>query len=54
MIDVNIKEILTGTNIVLKDMVSRNEGAIINISSTRFNQNEAGWEAYGARMLISK
>lgn len=33
MIDVNIKGILTGTNIVLKDMVSRNEGTIINISS---------------------
>ena len=23
-------------------------GRIINISSTRFNQNEEGWEAYGA------
>lgn len=33
MIDVNIKGILTGTNIVLKDMVSRNEGTIINVSS---------------------
>lgn len=33
MIDVNIKGILTGTNIVLKDMVKRNEGTIINISS---------------------
>ncbi|MGG2467194.1 SDR family oxidoreductase [Paraclostridium bifermentans] len=33
MIDVNIKGILTGTNIVLNDMVSRNEGTIINISS---------------------
>ncbi|MGL5717604.1 MAG: SDR family oxidoreductase [Paraclostridium sp.] len=33
MIDVNIKGILTGTNIVLDDMVSRNEGTIINISS---------------------
>lgn len=33
MIDVNIKGILTGTNIVLKDMVERNEGTIINISS---------------------
>lgn len=33
MIDVNIKGILTGTNIVLKDMVSRNSGTIINISS---------------------
>ncbi|WP_300348531.1 SDR family oxidoreductase [Clostridium sp.] len=33
MIDVNVKGILTGTNIVLKDMVERNEGTIINISS---------------------
>ncbi|MFV0627214.1 MAG: SDR family oxidoreductase [Alphaproteobacteria bacterium] len=33
MIDTNVKGILTGTNIVLKDMVSRNEGTIINISS---------------------
>ncbi|MGL5330618.1 MAG: SDR family oxidoreductase [Peptostreptococcaceae bacterium] len=33
MIDTNIKGILTGTNIVLKDMVARNEGTIINISS---------------------
>lgn len=33
MIDVNIKGILTGTNIVLKDMVERNQGTIVNISS---------------------
>ena len=33
MIDTNIKGILTGTNIVLKDMKERNEGTIINISS---------------------
>ncbi|MCR8743792.1 SDR family oxidoreductase [Romboutsia lituseburensis] len=33
MIDLNIKGILTGTNIVLKNMVQRNEGTIINISS---------------------
>ncbi len=33
MIDVNIKGILTGTNIVLKDMKEINEGTIINISS---------------------
>lgn len=33
MVDVNIKGILTGTNIVLKDMVERNEGTIVNISS---------------------
>ncbi|MEG1002352.1 SDR family oxidoreductase [Clostridium sp.] len=33
MIDVNVKGILTGTNVVLKDMKKRNEGTIINISS---------------------
>ncbi|HAX73827.1 MAG TPA: oxidoreductase [Firmicutes bacterium] len=33
MVDVNVKGILTGTNVVLKDMVTRNEGTIINISS---------------------
>lgn len=33
MIDVNIKGILTGTKAVLSDMIERNEGTIINISS---------------------
>lgn len=33
MIDVNVKGVLTGTNILLKDMINRNEGTIINISS---------------------
>lgn len=33
MIDVNIKGVLTGTHIVLKDMVKRGEGTIVNISS---------------------
>ena len=33
MIDVNIKGILTGTKVVLSDMIKRNEGTIINISS---------------------
>lgn len=33
MIDVNIKGVLTGTKIVLADMMERNEGTIINISS---------------------
>jgi len=33
MIDVNVKGILTGTHIVLPEMVKRNEGTIINISS---------------------
>ena len=33
MIDVNVKGILTGTHAVLPDMISRNEGTIVNISS---------------------
>lgn len=33
MIDVNVKGVLTGTKAVLADMVQRNEGTIINISS---------------------
>lgn len=33
MIDVNVKGILTGTKVVLSDMIERNEGTIINISS---------------------
>lgn len=34
MIEVNIKGVLTGTHIVLKDMVQRGEGTLVNISST--------------------
>ena len=33
MVDVNIKGVLTGTHVVLKDMVERGEGTIVNISS---------------------
>lgn len=33
MIDVNVKGILTGTKVVLNDMIERNGGTIINISS---------------------
>ncbi len=33
MVDVNINGVLTGINIVLHDMVARQEGTIINISS---------------------
>lgn len=33
MIDVNVKGVLTGTKAVLSDMIARNEGTIINISS---------------------
>ena len=33
MIDVNVKGVLAGTKAVLKDMMARNEGTILNISS---------------------
>ena len=33
MIDVNVKGVLAGTKVVLADMMARNEGTIINISS---------------------
>ena len=33
MLDVNVKGLLNGTQLVLKDMMARNEGSIINISS---------------------
>ena len=33
MIDVNVKGVLAGTKVVLQDMMARNEGTILNISS---------------------
>lgn len=43
---------LRGSFICAKEFIKANKGQdygrIINISSTRFNQNEPGWEAYGA------
>ncbi len=43
---------LRGSFICSKEFIKANKGQnygrIVNISSTRFNQNEAGWEAYGA------
>lgn len=43
---------LRGSFICCKEFIKINNGAsfgrIINIASTRFNQNEAGWEAYGS------
>ena len=33
MVDVNVKGVLAGTKAVLKDMMARNEGTILNISS---------------------
>ena len=43
---------LRGSFICCKEFIQANKGAnfgrIINIASTRFHQNEANWEAYGA------
>lgn len=43
---------LRGSFLCCKEFILANEGAsfgrIINIASTRFHQNEADWEAYGA------
>lgn len=43
---------LRGSFLCCKEFIQANEGAsfgrIINIASTRFHQNEANWEAYGA------
>lgn len=43
---------LRGSFLCCKEFITRHHrgdyGRIINIASTRFHQNEAGWEAYGA------
>lgn len=48
VIDVNLR----GSFVCCKEFVKANNGEqygrIINIASTRWNQNEANWEAYGA------
>ncbi|MEG2789722.1 MAG: SDR family oxidoreductase [Romboutsia sp.] len=57
--DININEFddvinvnLRGSFICSKEFIKANKrqsyGRIINIASTRFNQNEPGWESYGA------
>lgn len=47
-----IRTNLRGAFICCKEFISQHSmgsyGRIINIASTRFHQNEAGWEAYGA------
>lgn len=46
-----IKTNLRGAFLCCKEFISQHTGdygRIINIASTRFHQNEAGWEAYGA------
>ncbi|HJD96828.1 SDR family NAD(P)-dependent oxidoreductase [Mailhella massiliensis] len=47
-----IRTNLRGAFLCCKEFISQHSfgsyGRIINIASTRFHQNEAGWEAYGA------
>ena len=47
-----IRTNLRGAFLCCREFISRHRsgtcGRIINIASTRFHQNEAGWEAYGA------
>ncbi|RDC48945.1 SDR family NAD(P)-dependent oxidoreductase, partial [Acinetobacter sp. RIT592] len=48
VMDVNLR----GSFICSQEFIKANQdesyGRIVNIASTRFNQNEAGWESYGA------
>ncbi len=48
VIDVNLKASFIFSKEFIKLNKGEDYGRIINIASTRFHQNEAGWEAYGA------
>ncbi len=48
VISVNLRGAFICSKEFLKANKGENYGRIINIASTRWNQNEAGWEAYGA------
>lgn len=48
IIDTNLKGAFLCSTQFLKLNNGESYGRIINIASTRYNQNEAGWEAYGA------
>ena len=48
MIDVNIKGVLNGIHVVLNDMIKRNDGTIINISSIAGRKTFANHTAYCA------
>lgn len=48
VINVNLRGSFICSKEFIKANKGENYGRIVNISSTRFNQNEAGWEAYGA------
>lgn len=48
MLDVNVKAVLNGTKIVLSDMMARNEGTIINVSSIAGKKTFGNHAAYCA------
>ena len=48
VIDVNLKGAFACSRRFIELNHSQPYGRIINIASTRWNQNESGWDAYGA------
>lgn len=48
VIDVNLRGSFICSQEFIKANQTESYGRIVNIASTRFNQNEAGWESYGA------
>lgn len=48
VIDVNLRGSFICSQEFIKANQNESYGRIVNISSTRFNQNESGWESYGA------
>lgn len=48
VMDVNLRGSFICSQEFIKANQNESYGRIVNIASTRFNQNEAGWESYGA------
>lgn len=48
VMDVNLRGSFICSQEFIKANQNESYGRIVNIASTRFNQNEAGWEGYGA------
>lgn len=48
VINVNLRGSFICSKEFIKANKGQNYGRIVNIASTRWNQNEAGWEAYGS------